>query len=178
MEVTMKKLISNTVLALTLMTIATPLYAMGAYVWIDDIKNEFYNAKNVKKVRDMKGLENFDDISDDKGDVSLDCPKAMYIYGGRTALLKALRETRKTLIISAKCTKPKKLALFIGTVPATAGFKTKQIIMIMPSNTDMAAAIGEEYMYKFIPNGDIKANLYETIAKSQLKTVINNIPDD
>ncbi|WP_157270160.1 hypothetical protein [Azohydromonas aeria] len=161
--------IALSVLGSTLL--CTPVRAMEAYGWVALADNDFHKSKFADQVK-AHGTDDFDSMTTAQGDVVLDCGKALFLYGGRKALKEAFDGTRKAFIIQSRCDKPRKLAVFVSTVGVRMGLATKQIIMITPANSDSVGTIGEEYMYKYQPDKDAKSNLYETIAKSQLKKMM------
>lgn len=168
----MKTLLKQTLPIITLMLMSSPLYAMGAYGWIANIENEFYKS-DFAKLTKSRGTDKFDDLTDKQATVTLDCGKALYLYGGRDALKTAFKNKGKGFIVATNCTDPDKLGVFVSTVDA--GLKTKQIIMITPADSKVVNVVGEEYLYKFKPLDSVKKNLTESLITKELVRLIDNL---
>lgn len=149
---------------------------MQAYGWKAHIENEFYTKKNALLVKE-RGTDNFDTLTNARGDIELDCGEALFLYGGRSALLAAFKKLRKAFILQSSCANPKLLGVFAGEVTA-AVLKSKRIIMIAPADGSVVNTIGEEYLYKYDDTRAATENLYDGITGRQLKVILDRLLEE
>jgi hypothetical protein len=144
---------------------------MDAYGRRSGFKAEFYDPINAKNIKSA-GSDNFNLFPNGEGIIELGCDDAFYLYGGRTALVGALKEVTTEIAVVSTCADKAQLGVFFSTVGATG--KTKQIVMITPADKSVVKAVGEEYLYK-----DPKAGakyLYNSITYSTLAKLLPTLP--
>lgn len=157
-----------------LMLIAAPLHAMEAYAWLTDSENEFYKKEFASTVK-ANGTENFGDLTDKKGNINIDCGKALFLYGGRDAIKEALQSVKKGdgFVVRPNCDSPEKLGVFVATVSAKA--KSKKIIMISPVDKDRVSIIGKKYLYLFRVGESVDKNLVKSLVTVDIENLIDNL---
>lgn len=170
----MKKQVKQLITAILLMLIVTPLHAMEAYAWVTNSENEFYEKKFAKTVKD-NGTKNFGSLTNSKGNINIDCGKALFLYGGRDAIKEAFEAVKKGngFVVRPNCDSPDKLGVFVATVDAS--IKSKKIIMIVPADKDRVDVIGKKYLYQFKVGESINKNLQKALVTVDIENMINNL---
>ena len=147
---------------------------MKAYGWKARIENDFYE-KDFAALAKKHGTEDFGSLENSRGEIELDCGEALYLYGGRDALLKGLKAAGKNFLIESSCSAIARLGVFIETVGA--GVKTKQIMMIAPANRSLVSRIGERHFYKWGEQSTIEQSLQKGIGSKQLEMILDYLMD-
>ncbi len=144
---------------------------MEAYVAFDQYRSNFDSPDFAKTVVKQQGEKQFALVLGRKTKQIAD-DEAMYLYGGRQALLNALQEYGATAGgFGLKSATGQDLVVFHGRI--TAGLKTKRLLMITPNVQGRVAAVGANKQLK-VPNTN---GTYELMLSKPLQALIRSIPD-
>lgn len=164
---------------------------MNAYVRFGTYNKDFYAEAFAKEVKEKQGTDSFDAIlrRHSKADGSrglarnLEDGKAMYLYGGRKALVNefaAAQNSVKNFVL--KPASGKTLAVFHGKVSAMG--KTKRILMITNTTNPPSADVRERRLKVDLGNpyqtpGPGRGNwgFYNVLDLRGLDRIVREIPE-
>jgi hypothetical protein len=164
---------------------------VNAYVKVGSYNKDFYTEDFAKDVKAKQGTDSFSAVlrRHSKRDGSkgltrqLEDGKAMYLYGGRKALLaefEAVRNSDKNLVL--KPANGKTLAVFHGKVSAMG--KTKRILMITNTTNPPPADVRDRRLKVDLGNGYQTPapgrghwGFYNVLDLPGLDQIVQEIPD-
>jgi hypothetical protein len=148
---------------------------MEAYIERGKYRSDFDKKKHINKIKDLT----FDqDVWDGvlKGDSSLNVvlpdDQALYLYGVKASLLKALQKTRETVGGHNICDRFDRPLMAVWAFVTPDGGKKKRVVMICERTDERVAELGEG---RLIPDPDGNTS-FETLNIPRLMDMIDRLP--